>query len=127
MIRHINLDAFCARLIRQGESQFVFSRLHPEPEVQNWTEVIGFEKEWQETRGLYDGLIRSARELDRIAKLKLELGLPRDRLTVGLLHQAYRRAFRMCKLKGMNDALQKLRGSTIIERGSEYKRSKLNC
>ena len=101
MVRDISFDAFCTRLIRQGESQYVFSQLHPDTEVQKWTEMIGAEEEWRSIETVYDAVIRSARELDRIANLKLELGLDLDDITTDLLHRAYRNAFRACKLKGI--------------------------
>jgi hypothetical protein len=101
MARDISFDAFCARLIRQGESQYIFSQLHPDTEVQKWTEMIGAEEEWRRIETVYDAVIRSARELDRIANLKLELGLDLDDITTDLLHRAYRNAFRACKLKGI--------------------------
>jgi len=99
MVRDISFDSFCTRLIRQGESQYVFSQLHPDAEVQNWTEMIGFEEEWQRIEKVYEAVIRSARELDRIANLKLDLGLELDDVTTDLLHRAYRNAFRACKFK----------------------------
>jgi len=101
MVRDISFDAFCTRLIRQGESQYVFSQLHPDAEVQNWTEMIGFEEEWQRIEKVYEAVIRSARELNRIANLKQELGLELDNTTTDLLHRAYRNAFRASKLKGI--------------------------
>jgi hypothetical protein len=101
MVRDISFDAFCTRLIRQGESQYVFSQLHPDAEVQNWTEMISAEEEWRRIEKVYEAVIRSARELDRIANLKLELGLDLDDISTDLLHRAYRNAFKACKLKGI--------------------------
>ena len=101
MIRDISFDAFCTRLVRQGQSQYVFSRLHPAAEVQQWCEIPDAEEKWSKTAPVFDQVIRSARELDRIANLKLELGLGLDDLTKTLLHSAYHNAFRACKLKGI--------------------------
>ena len=101
MVRDISFDAFCTRLIRQGESQYIFSQLHPDAEVQKWTEMMGAEEEWQRIEKVYEAVVRSARELDRIANLKLELGLELDGVTIDLLHRAYRNAFRACKFKGI--------------------------
>ena len=101
MVRDIPFDAFCRRLIRQGESQYVFSQLHLDTEVQKWTEMLGAEEEWKRIEPVYEPVLRSARELDRIANLKLELGLELDDVTVELLHRAYQNAFRACKLKGI--------------------------
>jgi len=101
VVRDISFDAFCARLIRQGESQYVLSQLHQDTEVQNWAEVAGAEEQWEKIKMFYEAIVRSARELDRIANLKLELGLELDDITRSLLYQAYRRAFGACKLKGI--------------------------
>ena len=101
MVRDISFDAFCMRLVRQGESQYVFSQLHPDTEVQKWTEMIGAEEEWQRIRTVYEAVLHSARELDRIANLKLELRLELDDTTTALLYQAYGNAFKACKLKGI--------------------------
>jgi SAM-dependent methyltransferase len=101
MIRDISFDAFCARLVRQGQSQHVFSRLHQDAEVQRWCKVLGAEDKWQKTAPVFDKMLHSARELNRIADLKLELGLGLDDLTKTLLHGAYHNAFRACNLKGI--------------------------
>ena len=103
MVRDISFDEFCARLVRQGESQYVFSQLHPDMEIQNWAELIGAEEEWQKIKTVYEAVIRSGRELDRIASLKLELGFEVDDITNDLLYQAYRNAFRASKLKGIDN------------------------
>jgi hypothetical protein len=76
-------------------------------EVQKWTEMIGAEEEWRRIETVYDAVIRSARELDRIANLKLKLGLDLDDITTDLLHRAYRNAFRACKLKGIHNRRSK--------------------
>ena len=101
VIRDISFDAFCRRLVRQGQSQYVFSQIHPHAEVQKWAEVLGAEEEWQKVGAVYHAILRSARELDRIANLRLQLGLGLDDVTQALLHRAYFDAFRACKLKGI--------------------------
>jgi len=107
MVRDITFDAFCTRLIRQGESQYVFSQLHPDMEVQRWAEMIGAEEKWQNSRTVYERLIRSAKKLDRIVNLKTEFGLPLDDATLQLSHRAYREAFTACKLKGIDNRRSK--------------------
>ena len=103
MIRDISFDAFCARLIRQGESQYVFSQLHPTTEVQSWTEMVGADEEWETIKPAFEMMLHSARELDRIANFKLDLGLELEDFTKNLLYRAYGIAFRACKLKGINN------------------------
>jgi hypothetical protein len=65
--------------------------------------MIGAEEEWQRIEKVYAAVIRSARELDRIANLKLDLGLELHHITTDLLHRAYRNAFRACKIKGIDN------------------------
>jgi glycosyltransferase involved in cell wall biosynthesis len=101
MIRDIDFDSFCRRLIAQGESQYRFSRLYHEEEVHRWTEVIGAEEAWAEMGPIFETLLRSARELDRIANLRMDSGIPLDDLTTAFLHRSYWNAFRACKLKGI--------------------------
>ncbi len=101
MFRELSIDDFIRRLIKQGESQYVFSRLHESPEVQQWTEVDGVEEAWRDIALNYDRITQSARALDRIANLKLEIGLPLDKMTEKLLHRAYWHAFRVEKIKGI--------------------------
>ncbi len=101
MVRKFEFDAFCRRLVRQGQSNYVFSRLHSDPVVQQWTEVSGAMEAWAKIGPTYDAVIRSGRELDRIARLRAECGLPMDELDMKLLHQGYWAAFRASKIKGI--------------------------
>jgi glycosyltransferase involved in cell wall biosynthesis len=101
MIRNIGFDDFCNRMIRQGRSNFVFSRLHSSPEIQRWTEIAKAEGLWGKIEPVYDAIIRSARELDRITNLKIASGFGIDNLTEILLHRAYRAAFEASKFKGI--------------------------
>ncbi|MCZ6594516.1 MAG: glycosyltransferase family 2 protein [Bacteroidetes bacterium] len=101
MIRPITFDDFCKRLIKQGRSQYVFSQLSNDPEVDRYTEVPEIEEKWLEMETLYEARIHSARELDKIVNLRITYGFEIDDLTKRLLHKAYWWAFRACKIKGM--------------------------
>ena len=103
MARKVTVDGFCDRLVQQGRSNFVFSQLHTDPEVQRWTEVAGAEEEWREVGDSYDILIRSARRLDRLASLKRELGFDLSESDREWLHRSYWAAFRAAKLKGIHE------------------------
>ncbi len=72
-----------------------------DPVVQQWTEVSGAMEAWAKIGPTYDAVIRSGRELDRIARLRAECGLPMDELDMKLLHQGYWAAFRASKIKGI--------------------------
>jgi FkbM family methyltransferase len=101
MVRKFAFDEFCRRLNRQGQSNYVFSRLHSDPVVQQWTEVIGAMEAWAKIGRTYDVVIRSGRELDRIARLRAGCGMPMDETDTMLLHQGYWAAFRASKIKGI--------------------------
>ena len=44
--------------------------------------MMGVEEEWQRIEKVYEAVIRSARELDRIANLKVDPGLELDGVTI---------------------------------------------
>lgn len=101
MFRAINFDDFIRRLIKQGESQFIFSRLHKSHEAQKLTNVLGAKEKWAHIKPSYDSIIKSASALDKIANQKLELGFGIDRHLRYLLHQAYSLAFNASQIKGI--------------------------
>jgi glycosyltransferase involved in cell wall biosynthesis len=104
MVRRIGFDEFCDRLLRQGRSNFVFSQLHADPRVQQWTESIDAETRWRACAAGYDRILATARRLDVMARRKRELGFTLEPLDVTCVHDAYRHAFNACKLKGIVDA-----------------------
>ena len=104
MIRPVVLQDFFKRLVKQGRSQYCFSMMYDDSEVHEWCETIGFEEAWEKMRPVYEAVMKSARELDKIANMKIARGLELDKETERLLHQAYWWAFRACKVKGMIDA-----------------------
>jgi glycosyltransferase involved in cell wall biosynthesis len=101
MARRMSFDDFCRRMERQGRSNFVFSRLHPEEIVQRWTEVPGAGEAWRRLGPVYEVLRRSARELDRIARMRLEEGLGLHGTDAQLLYRAYWAAFQASRVKGI--------------------------
>lgn len=104
MIRPVDFDGFCQRLIKQGRSNLVCSRLHVAPEVQEWCEVKGVAEKWMKIGPHYETLMASARHLDTIARIKLDKGFDLDETTRKLLHQAYWQTFQACKIKGIMEA-----------------------
>ncbi len=100
-IRAIDVDGFCRRVERQGRSNLVFSRLHPDKVVQKWTQVEGARERWLRVAAAYEGLLRSARELDRLARLKRAAGVAMRPLELELVHRGYHRAFRASLAKGI--------------------------
>jgi glycosyltransferase involved in cell wall biosynthesis len=101
MVRRIGFDEFCRRTERQGRSSFVFSRLHPDEVAQRWTEVSGAGEAWRRLGPAYELLKRSGRELDRVARMRLESGFGIDPSDATLLYRAYWAAFQASRVKGI--------------------------
>ncbi len=73
-VRKIDFDAFCNRLERQGASDYVFSQLHPESEVQQLTGIADSEQTWPMIEPHLEAIKQSARHLDLIANLNFGSG-----------------------------------------------------
>ena len=112
MVRGSDFEAFCGRLVRQGRSNFVFSRLHPDKEIQRWTEVLGFDETWRAIEPTYEVTLAIARHLDRTTRLKQAAEFSLEDGETTLLHDAYWAAFRAARLKGVKDAKLEAAGTT---------------
>ena len=106
MIRPLSFDDFCNRLIRQGNSQYIFSTLHNDQGVHTWSEVIGAEEKWYRIKNIYNAKIRASRELDKVANMKLRYKLDIDDVTKKLLYESYWWSFKACKIKGIVEAME---------------------
>ncbi|HEY6357449.1 MAG TPA: glycosyltransferase family 2 protein, partial [Vicinamibacterales bacterium] len=103
MVRAIGVTDFCARLWRQGRSNYLFSRTHPDPAVQRWTEADRFNADgW--TRSGYDRALGVVQTLDRMARRRGDRGLPLRNDEWSLLHAAYREALGAAKHGGFLEA-----------------------
>jgi len=111
MVRRVDFAGFCRRLWRQGQSNFIFSRLHDAPEVQRWTEVKEAEEEWARFGPAYELLLRSAGQLDRLVRMRAEAGMAVPPEETALLHRAYWAAFRAAKFKGIVDKARERTGA----------------
>ncbi len=108
MTRCFGYDEFCARLHREGRSNFFVSRLHKTAAIREWTQVRGAEALWHELRPRYDAILGMGRERDRIVRLRLASGLPIGEPDWELLHRGYASAFRASKIKGIVDGMAEL-------------------
>jgi glycosyltransferase involved in cell wall biosynthesis len=104
-VRPFSFDDFCARVMRQGKSNFVFSKLHADSAVQKWAEVETAHEDWSVIAPAYEALLRSARNLDEAYRRKMAAGL-RCESDKKFLHDAYWAAFRASKIKGIVDKAQ---------------------
>jgi GT2 family glycosyltransferase/glycosyltransferase involved in cell wall biosynthesis len=104
MNRPITYDEFCSRCERQGASQWIFSQMHEDPEVQDWCGVADARKRWEEVEPMLDERRRRAEELEQ---LLAGLGGTREQEdTRQQLWELYWWTFEACKLKGMAEAQQ---------------------
>ena len=125
MVRAVTFDDFCGRLIRQGRSQYVFSTLHDDPEVKMWTEVIEAEELCDDITAVFEAKINSARELDRIASLKQKYRFDLDDVTKMLVYKAYWWAFKSCKIKGIIEARENMKGEVASENSKSSRQDKI--
>jgi MoaA/NifB/PqqE/SkfB family radical SAM enzyme/GT2 family glycosyltransferase len=109
MNRAVGFDDFCGRLVKQGNSQYLFTMLHDDPGVQKWAEVSGASDTWEKIGPVYGAKLNTARGLDNIANARLKLNLGLDDLTLRLLHNSYWWAFRASKMKGIAEGREKCR------------------
>lgn len=121
MIRCLDFEGFCRRCTMQGRSNRVFSDMHPVPEIQQWTEMDTAAAEWQGIAPRFEEILRTARNLDRLALARTEADLPLDDFTRTLLHRAYHAAFRACRIKGSMEAASMSRAEPIQSEDHEAK------
>jgi hypothetical protein len=81
-------------------SSYIFSLLHPDPEIQKWTEMLDWEQNWTMIESHHAAIVQSARSLDSMANRKLSAGFPLTGEDRYLLYRAYHAAFKTCKAKG---------------------------
>ena len=110
MVRGVDLDGFCRRLFRQGESNLVFFGLHPTAEVRAWAEIDGAVAQWPSLAGRRELLQVAARSLDVLFRRRAAAGVASGAEDLALLHGAYHAAFRAAKLAGIASKAEALHG-----------------
>jgi len=115
VVHKFTVDELCRRLYREGQSRFAFSQLHDDPAVQRWAGIAAAGETWRDVAAAYDPIVRSARELDRVVRMRQDRQLPVDRLDLSLLHRSYWAAFRASKAKGVVDKAKEM-GHDLVGR-----------
>lgn len=106
MNRSITYDAFCRRCEGQGASQFLLSRMHPEPVVEEHCRVPNARQEWERLCHSLAGMIARVHELERMVEDEQESrSVEEVRIE---LHSLYRTTFHAFRVKGFIDASQAL-------------------
>lgn len=86
---------------RHGVAQRELASRYPSAaDVQQWCGVARAAPLWRKVALAYPAIVRSARELDRLVRLRGEAGLARDPSELALLHRAYWTAFRVTTASG---------------------------
>jgi len=100
MIRAVSLDDFCCRVERQGGSNWIFSRMHPIPEIESWADVMDLEVRWRKIEARFDHLKKCAVDLENIVLARLKHEVQIDDLLQLLLRNAYWLTIDSHRLKG---------------------------
>jgi hypothetical protein len=63
--------------------------MHPNPEIESWTDVVDLEIRWRKTEARFDHFKKRATDLENIVLARLKHEVEVDDLLETLLHQAY--------------------------------------
>ena len=100
MNRPLTYDQFCRRCEKQGASQYMFSQLHPQPEVQQYCQVIDAERKWLDIEDAIDEKVARVHEIERLCASHSGT---RERL-LDELWELYGWTFNAFKIKGIIEA-----------------------
>ncbi|MDE2318916.1 MAG: glycosyltransferase family 2 protein [Rhodospirillales bacterium] len=104
MIKALTFDQFCERSYRQGRSQYRFSQLHKETEIQTYCEIMPALQGWREHSQSYEAHLQWTQKLDRLAVAWKHAGISVPAIFQRILDDAYRQAFFLSRAKAIADA-----------------------
>jgi hypothetical protein len=90
-----------------GVGRRELARSHADEAVQRWAGVADAAALWRKVAPAYSALVRSARELDRIVRLRGEAQLAVDPSELSLLHRAYWAVFGATTARGVVEGARK--------------------
>jgi hypothetical protein len=97
LARPMSFDDLCAAAHRQGHADLAYARAHPE--AGRSAAVAGAREQWKRIAPVYAALLRSARELDRLSRLRRSAGLGVRDVDMTLVRRGYWTAFRSCRIR----------------------------
>jgi glycosyltransferase involved in cell wall biosynthesis len=100
MIRTLDFETFCRRCYRQGRSNWMIGKLHPNEVIRTWLQVDGASEEWAKLQPAYDKLMKMSRDLDVLVTERIRADRPLGELDRELLYRAYGAAFYANRIKG---------------------------
>jgi GT2 family glycosyltransferase len=101
VVRGPEFEGWCRRCQAEGEASREVARIHPSDAVRAWAGVDRADSLWAEVAPRYDAILRSGRELDRMARQRRAAGLQPGPEERQWLLDGYRAAFRASRLKGL--------------------------
>jgi cellulose synthase/poly-beta-1,6-N-acetylglucosamine synthase-like glycosyltransferase len=115
MTRPITFDEFCRRCERQGKALFLFSRLHPDPIVQQYCRIpdpilphsgqlVNAEKTWPDVKQNLGEKVRRVHEIEELLRSWLEID--EQHALLQELRSLYWWTFNTFKIKGITEARQ---------------------
>jgi len=97
MNRPVTYDEFCRRCEKQGVSQYMFSQLHAEPEIQRYCQVIDAEVKWRDIQQTLEEKVNRVHEIEDVIASQSE----EPNILINEIWELYRWTFNACKIKGI--------------------------
>jgi glycosyltransferase involved in cell wall biosynthesis len=94
------LEAELARRRRHGAARRALADRGGAEALRRWAGIAASEELWAKVKDGHRQLVRSALELDRLARLRSAAGLPMEPWDVALLHRGYWTALRIAQAQG---------------------------
>ncbi len=99
-----SIDDVRARLADVGAAAVLLARRHADPAVRALAGVAGAAQAWAQASPVEGVALRSARELDRLVRLRREEGLEVEAQDLALLERSYRAVFAASRARGVAEA-----------------------
>ena len=106
MIRPLTYDQFCQRCIKQGKSQYHFSKIHADPMIQNYCMMDRVDEKWTYVRQSLESRMERVRDLESTLENQ-------HRLSDQQVHEMgnlYWWTFNALKIKGIIEAKESDKG-----------------
>jgi len=117
MNRPLTYDEFCRRCEKQGVSQYMFSQLHPEPEIQSYCQVVNAELRWRDIGPTVEEKVNRVQEIEHLIASQSE----EPNVLLEELWELYRWTFNAFKIKGIVESspLSYFNRLIVIEQGED--------
>ena len=117
MNRPLTYDEFCRRCEKQGVSQYMFSQLHLEPEIQEYCQAVNAQIKWREIEPALQEKVNRVHEIEQLIASQTE----EPNTLRNELWDLYRWTFNAFKIKGVvqSSPLNYFDRLIVIEQGED--------